>query len=523
MSGSGERSSYYTPAEALQLVKESGKVPSTFYRWRDRGKIERTQDGYKKEDVDAFLSTQASSSKRKQSRKKSSQTYNLEVGPPLFRQLGREDIGAAYHLQFEQVGYENAVQPTSLRKWVDEGLPLFWVAQNPQDSKDIWAVLGVLPLDEELIVRFLREEFTLQEIAITDVLTYQPGQSYTCYIIAAATPAHRGALVQLMEYLLSYWCERYPDVSIRMLYASSALDVGMEETPFLYMMKTFFFSRRRDISTSKGVWELPLDEYNPAPAVKQFQKCIKEKNMLILDKPLDRIVDRASENSDHPFNAPLQYRPARTKEDVAVMVQIGAEIFLPPGVQPSISNEHQTEVWYSWLVKNPEIFHVVTVGDKVIGYISMIPLRQDVIDRVMRGAHPTTITPDDVLMFEPDVPLDTYVHIWGTTLRLTPTQKRYASAKMLRELRKTFDGFAQRGVDIRTIWTRSNKKDGIGISQHIGMEDLEVPGVTDAPNPADRKHVFRVDTMKSENPFMVEYRQALEDYRRKNCAVSSNV
>ncbi len=83
---------------------------------------------------------------------------------------------------------------------------------------------------------------------------------------------------------------------------------------------------------------------------------------------------------------------------------------------------------------------------------------------------------------------------------------------MLRELRKTFDDLAHRGVDIRNIYTRSNKEDGIGISEHIGFEDLYVAGVTDAPNLADRKRVLHVNTAKSTNPFMMQYRQALKEY-----------
>lgn len=227
--------------------------------------------------------------------------------------------------------------------------------------------------------------------------------------------------------------------------------------------------------------------------------------MLLLEKvSLERV-----EKIKLPFDAPLEYRRAKTKEDVAAMVQIGAEIFLPPGSKPSISNEYQTDIWYSWLVKNPEIFHVVTMHNEIIGYISMVPLPQNIIDNIMRGVHPTTITPDDVLMFEPGQALSVYVHIWGTTPRLTLQQKRYASTKMIRELKRTFKDFAQRGIDIRTIYTRSNKDDGIAISEHIGLEDIEVLGVTDALDISDRKHVFYIDTAHSKEELFVRYRELL--------------
>ena len=428
----------------------------------------------------------------------------------LVRPLAEGDIGAVYHLQFEQVGFDNAIQPMSMRKWVQDGLPIFWVAQDPQNSSSIWAAIGVVPLDEELIIGFLRGEFMLQEIAMTDVRSYQRGRSYACYVVAAADPAHPDALIRLMEYLLSYWCDQYPDVMVRSLYASVPMPIGIEETPLLRMLHMFSFWRLRDISTNMGVWTLPLDEYNPTPTIKQYQKCIEEKkNMLVLEKR-SLITDG---NSDSAFSAPLQYRVVKTREDVAALVQIGAEIFVPPGVQPSISNEYQVDVWYSWFMKNPEIFHVVTVDEDIVGYISLIPLRQDKIDAVMRGAHPTTITPDDVLMFESNKPLNVYAHLWGTTTRLTEQQKNLAGAKMIRGMRRMFvDDFARRGIDIRFIYTRSNKEDGIGIAEHLGMKDIEVPGVTDALDLHDRKRVFCVDTATSTNSFLAAYRQALEGY-----------
>lgn len=512
---------YLFASDIPELINEKTPSISTFRRRVSENVIRvisiegQKEDAYNADDVANFLQGMLNLKRGGARRGQKLQEENIPVRSSssskgvIIRPLEANDVGDAYSLLFNQLGFENAVQPTSLYKWVQEGLSAFWVAQDSKKSRKISAVLGVLPLDEELIIRFLRGEFTLQEIAITDVLSYQPGHSYTCYIIAATDPmCQQDILVKLVNYLLSYWCEQYPNISIRMLYASTP--ITMKESPILRMVRTFFFSRRREVSATKGVWELPLDEPNPAPTIQKFQKCIeekKEKNMLILeDRP------QTKEKINSPFNAPLQYRRAETKDDVAALVQIGAEIFVPPGVQPSISNDYQTDIWYSWLVKNPETFHVVTANDEIIGYISMIPLQKDLIDKIMKGAHPTTITSDDVLMFSPGKPIDVYVHIWGTTPRLTETQKKYASAKILKELRRTFYDLARRGIDIRTIYTRSNKQDGINISEHIGLEDLYVQGVTDAPNPADRKRVFYTNTAKSANSFMIQYRQALNEY-----------
>ena len=512
---------YLLAADIPELINEDTPSISTFRR-RVHEKMIRAisiegqkEDAYRADDIAKFLQGDLKLKRggiRRGKKLQQEQQGNDNQSPlgrnMVIRPLAASDVGDAYSLLFNQLGFENAPQPASLYKWVKEGLSAFWVAENVKSSRKILAILGILPLDEDLIIRFMCEEYTLQEIAITDVLSFQPGYDYTCYIMAATDPTcPKDILIQMIDHLLSYWCELHPSISIRMLYITT--DVSMEESPVLRMIRAFFFSRRRDISEKKGVWELPLKEFNPAPSIQKYQKCIKEKNMLVLeDRPLT--IDKKATSS--PFKAPLQFRRAETKEDIVALVQIGAQIFVPPGVQPSISNDYQTDVWYSWLTKNPETFHVITVNNEIIGYISMIPLQKDLIDKIIKGAHPTTITPDDVLMFSSGEPIDVYVHMWGTTTHLSRTQKSTAGATMLKGLRKMFDEFAHRGIDIRNIYTRSNKQDGIQISEHIGFEDLHVPGVTDAPNPADRKRVFHVNTVKSTHPFMVQYRQAFKEY-----------
>lgn len=259
----------YTTSEALEIL---GLKHSAFYREVENAKVTRYPKTkrtyyYNKHQIDELaqrLNTQIRRVGRPTLENKNiEETITPEKAA--IRLITQEDIGAVYHLQYEQLGYDKAVQPSSMRKWIKDNVPIYWVACNPKNSKDIWATIGIIPLDEEIIIRFLHEEFTLEEIAISAVLSYQPEQSYACYMNVASEPSRQYALVELMEYLLSYWCEQYPDISIRMLYASSPIE--KEETPLIRMLQTFSFSRRRDISTKQGVWELPLNEANIAPAI----------------------------------------------------------------------------------------------------------------------------------------------------------------------------------------------------------------------------------------------------------------
>ncbi|MEO9027603.1 MAG: hypothetical protein ABI413_02205 [Ktedonobacteraceae bacterium] len=530
---------YYNPNEIRKLLDQVQKSTSTFYTLVRENKIQKylhPQIGspvYAKADVDAFLAghlTKVGTARRKKTQESSTQVQagSKDKKNLIFRPLTLDDIGKAYQLQYDEFkrigGVSYAAQPTSMEIWVKEGRDIFWVAQDSRSNR-ILATIGIIPLDEELIIRFLREEFSLLEMTITDVLSYKAGVSHAAYMIAAADherPDAANALVQLMEHLLAYWSEQYPDISVRMLYTLASLR-DMNESPIMPLLRTFFFSRRRDLSPdlNKAVWELPLDEPNPAFVIQKFQKSMKEKRMVVTEFRIEESAKLGQVKADHPFKAPLEYRPAKTKADVAAMVQIGAEIFLPPGAKPAISNEEQVEAWYSWLEKNPEIFHVIIGDDEIIGYISLIPLPQSVIDEIMKGVHPVrAIKAEDVLLFEPSQALDTYTHIWGTTPRLSDSQKRFANSKILKEMVRMFEAFGRRGIDVRTIYTRSNKADGINISEHLGMEDLVVPGVTDLPE-LDKKRVFRLDTSKSSNPFIIHYRQALKAYEHAHTTESN--
>jgi hypothetical protein len=538
MSRQEQARDYYYPREIRNLLEQAKKPSSTFYTLVREKKIQKylhEQEGsevYARADVDAYLAGRLTKSgERKRTRDSGTQTQAAtKTGKiPIFRPLVLEDIGKVYQLQFDEFkrigGMTYAVQPASMEVWIKEQRQIFWVAQDSESNR-ILASIGVIPLDEEIIIRFLRGEFSLFEVAITDVLSFQAGSNYACYMIAAADhdrPEAANALIQLMEHLLLHWCEHYPDIAVRILYVLSSL-LDMNESPVMLLLRSFFFSRRRDLSPdpNKAVWELPLDEPNPSSAIQQFQKCVKEKRMLIAEFKIKKEIKRDQKQGGPPFKGPLEYRPAISREDVATMVEIGAEIFLSPGAKPTISSEEQTNAWYLWLQKNPEIFHVIVAHNEIIGYISLMPLPQSVIDDIMRGTHPVkAISVEDVLMFEPGEPLNTYVHIWGVTPRLNDEQKRYAALKMIRELSRMFLAFGERGVDIKAIYTRSNKKDGINISDHFSMERLNIPGVTDLPDEEGGKRVFRLDTTTSTKDLMIQYRQVLAEYKQQQSISNS--
>src|SRR5260370_13477381 len=188
---------YYYPREIKNLLDNAKRPSSTFYTLVREKKIQKythAQEGsevYAKTDVDAYLAGNLTKSGGKKRTRYSSiqmQTTTKTRKGLIFRPLALDDIGKVYQLQFDEFkrigGMAYTVQPTSMQVWIKEQRQIFWVAQESESNR-ILASIGVIPLDEEIIVRFLREEFSLFEISITDVLSFQAGSNHACYMIAA--------------------------------------------------------------------------------------------------------------------------------------------------------------------------------------------------------------------------------------------------------------------------------------------------------------------------------------------------
>ncbi len=73
------------------------------------------------------------------------------------------------------------------------------------------------------------------------------------------------------------------------------------------------------------------------------------------------------------------------------------------------------------------------------------------------------------------------------------------------------NGFGRGGIEIQSIYTRSDEVDGINMSYGLGFQKmLPIPGI--------EKLVFRLDFSRRELPFLLEYQHALEEYQARHSA-----
>jgi hypothetical protein len=145
------------------------------------------------------------------------------------------------------------------------------ILYNPSDRRDVWGAVTVMPLREEVINRLLRQEMEERDIKPEDILPYERGNDYSCYVASLLIrPEHRVHLRKLLQSIFDYWCEQYPQIKISRLYANVTSEEGM------HVIHHLFFSPRYDLGDT--IFELrPLRAGNPSSLVKQFQCCLRQK------------------------------------------------------------------------------------------------------------------------------------------------------------------------------------------------------------------------------------------------------
>lgn len=170
--------------------------------------------------------------------------------------------------------------------------------------------------------------------------------------------------------------------------------------------------------------------------------------------------------------------------------------------------EKVIDLWYSWREKNPDIFHLLELRGRVIGFVSIIPLEREKIDRILREEEsPKDISPDEVQEYRPEAPVDAYVHVMSVRSEFKGKQKSAYGMRLFQGLQDVFEDFGRRGIVFRTLMTRSRMDDGIYISRHVGFQEV------DPPLGIDKRH-FLLNVQASDTPFLKQYKQALEEYHR---------
>lgn len=273
---------YLKYAEAVKLFIQAGSSESTFRRKvkelpiRHQLPAGRSRGAeYLKEDVEKALE-QARKEKPQEEQKIETSLEAKEESKIKGATDWAKSSDLPYMLayDYEMYGVENTVDISITHKWWEKNPYMARLLFDANDRRSIWGGITIMPMKEETIFRLLRDEMTEREITPDHIEIYEPGKKYYGYIASATVrPEHATHFRELLQSVLDFWCEQYPDIQIEKLYAYAASDKGWD------LIKRLFFSPRYDLG--RNAFELNPYERNPSKLLRSFQECLREKGAAI--------------------------------------------------------------------------------------------------------------------------------------------------------------------------------------------------------------------------------------------------
>jgi len=423
---------YYWASEVPKLVGPGTPSLSTFYRYAREGKVNKIdiqgpEDAYSGEDVKKFLRGELSGRRKSTQQKQRVEKPSPDYGSVTTRKqelvvdvAKQSDLLPLYMLESDQLDLLRAIVPPVLHGWLHVNDHAYWVLSSPINRQEILAMLGVLPLREETIQKLLCKEILPSQILPSDVLSYKPGGSYSCYITsAAARSEHRDTVLLLVERLFAYWREQ--SIEIEAIFAS--VDEGTDDNiPLLHIVTQCFFI----LLDEQGQWRLrPLHRKNhPVSFIRNYRECIEQRkreqkkegnSMFVIDSPVNsldtlrRLFERKlAAKGDKDFSEVVhayikmdadgnitrkdgssQHKvwvgPIRNDDDIRATLRINASLF---GASQKFTEDQLVSFRQEWLKKNHDIYRILEVDGEVVGFIFAMPLPMPVIDRFLNPNKP---------------------------------------------------------------------------------------------------------------------------------------
>lgn len=164
------------------------------------------------------------------------------------------------------------------------------------------------------------------------------------------------------------------------------------------------------------------------------------------------------------------------------------------------------ETRLSWYRVNPEIDYVVKQDDIVVGYITIMPLKHETIEQLMRGEiRGWDIKAEDIQPFTPGTPIECYT---GAAIRANTFRPERYGMRLIAGILNTFRELASRGVTITKLYAISDTLDGIRLSRGLGFEERP-------PAPFSTFQQFTLDLETSDSPYAQEYRKLLKQHQEE--------
>lgn len=243
LGGKKEHGAFFYYVRTGKIRKQKAGKRATLYRSSDILQVREKREGRKKKDRELVGETDW---------------------------VQEKDLPYLLALDYDMYGIEKTVDISITGQWWKKNPYMCRILFDKEDRTKIWGAITIIPMEEHIIHQILRDEILERDILPRDILTYKKGQSYYGYIPSSMIRSERRHhFRKLIKSVFDYWCEQYPDVQFKKLYAFAASKEGE------ILIKHLYFSPRYDL----GEKSFELDLYRPTPSklIKDFQMCIQNK------------------------------------------------------------------------------------------------------------------------------------------------------------------------------------------------------------------------------------------------------
>lgn len=165
---------------------------------------------------------------------------------------------------------------------------------------------------------------------------------------------------------------------------------------------------------------------------------------------------------------------------------------------------------------NPEITQVLkdVKTDTVLGYISMSPMKQDTLEKLLKlDIDETSIKPEDYLPYTQDAPQDCYI----ISMAVRPgVVSEYYAGKMLYACKNYLLELLERGIVLKHLYTVATTEDGDRIARHLGFTPLAAETEWESKYESFRRpYALDLEAKGSQSKLVNEYQQHKKNRERR--------
>lgn len=192
----------------------------------------------------------------------------------------------------------------------------------------------------------------------------------------------------------------------------------------------------------------------------------------------------------------LEFRPATT-EDLEDENQLAQLVF---------GKEAAKMPRKAFLEANPNIDYHLYKQEKLVAYITIFPLKQEVLTRFMNGEiRGWQIDPKDIEPFIPGKPLELLIMDMITTPTVPPTERASYGRRLLIGLLRVLYSWGEQGIEFTKMHAVSSSPSGQRIIKNAGFKEAKALG--------RGKIAYEIDLKTSDEKIFVKYRELLERWK----------